>query len=39
MCEDLVHYFRDVVDALSKSIFPKQILNMNESGVTARPFK
>jgi hypothetical protein len=38
-CEDFVSYFMDIVDALSKYVFPKQILNMDESGVTARPFK
>jgi hypothetical protein len=38
-CEDFVRYFRDVVDALSKCFSPKQRVNMDESGVTAWPFK
>jgi hypothetical protein len=39
MCEGFARYFRDAADALSKYISLKQILNMGESGVTARPFK
>jgi hypothetical protein len=38
MCEDFARYFRDVVDTLSKCDSPRQILNLNGSGVTARPF-
>jgi hypothetical protein len=39
MCEDFACCARDVTDALSKCVSPKQILNMDESGVTAGPFK
>jgi hypothetical protein len=38
MCDDFARYFRDVVDALSKCVSPKEILDMYGSGVTTRPF-
>jgi hypothetical protein len=31
--------FRDIIDAFSKYVSPKQRLNMDEPGATARPFK
>jgi hypothetical protein len=39
ICEDFVHYIRDVIDALSKCVSPKPNTNMDDSEVTARPFK
>jgi hypothetical protein len=39
MREDFARYFMNVIDTLSKSVSLKQILNMNEPGVTARSFK
>jgi hypothetical protein len=39
VCEDFARYFKNVIDALSKCISPKQMLNMDESGVTARRFE
>jgi hypothetical protein len=38
MCEDSTLYSRGVIDAFLKCAAPKQIVNMDESGVTAEPF-
>jgi hypothetical protein len=37
--EHVAEYFSTVFAALSRCVTPRQILNMDESGVTARPFK
>jgi hypothetical protein len=39
MCQGLVRYFSDVIGAMSKRFSPKQILNLDEPGVTAPTFK
>jgi hypothetical protein len=38
MCGNFDSYFRDVINVLSKYVSPKQIVSMDESGVTAWPF-
>jgi hypothetical protein len=39
MCEDFARYFKDVIDTLLEYFSPTRIFDMDESGVTARPFK
>jgi hypothetical protein len=39
MCEDFAPYLRHVIDGDTKSVSSKQILNIDQPGVTARPFK